>query len=80
VDSGGPKEPLLDGVQIRTREGLILREKKWPAQDMPDVYGGRYTQSDSTGATPVRCGCRLDVLDGANNNNNNTLATPGEYD
>jgi len=39
VDSGGSKKHVLDGVQIPTCEGAILRAKKAPAQDMPRCVG-----------------------------------------
>ena len=41
-----PRNRVLHGLQILTREGAILRAKRGPAQDMS---GGRYTQSDSAG-------------------------------
>jgi len=40
-------------------------------EDMPDMCGGRYTQSDSALAASVQFGCRLMWC---------TLAQPGEYD
>jgi len=55
----GPRNHVLDGVQIPTHEETILRAKMSLSGHSPDMSGGRYIQSDSTGAEPERCGCRL---------------------
>jgi len=59
----GAKRHVFDGVQIPAREGAISRARG-PAQDMepcivafsmprtwPDMFVGRYTQSDSAGGS-----------------------------
>ena len=53
------KEFVLDVLQIPTREGGNFEGEKGLAQECPDMSDGRYIQSVSVGAAPVRCGCRM---------------------
>jgi len=53
-DSGGPKEPWW-GSRSPHMNGQFWRQK-WGD---PGMSGGRYTQSDSAEAEPVRCICQL---------------------
>jgi len=39
----GPRNHVLDGVQISTREGAILRAKMDRPRTRPDMSGSRYT-------------------------------------
>jgi len=58
VDTGGPNEPRIDGVQITTREGAILMAKRGRLRTCPDMSYVPYTPSDSeggrTGTVPIR--------------------------
>jgi len=47
----GPRKHVLDGLQIPTCEGAILRVKWGQRRTCPDVSSGWYTQSDSTGGS-----------------------------
>jgi len=53
------------GINIPTGEGTILTAKRDRPRTYPDMSGVRRTQSDWAGTEPVRCGCRLGVVDGS---------------
>jgi len=58
----GPRNRVLDGVQIPAYEGTILR--RGSGRPIPGYVRRRYAQSDSVGAEPVRCEYQLGVPDG----------------
>ena len=49
--SVGPRNHILDGVQIPTREGAVLRAKRTQPRTCADMSDGRHTQSDSAGGS-----------------------------
>jgi len=49
----GPRNNILDGVQMPTCEGTILRVKRGMCRTCRDMSGSRYTQSDSAGGNTV---------------------------
>ena len=55
---------MLDGVQITTREGAILRANVGQPSAFPDMSDGRYTQNDSGGENRYDVDADWDVLDG----------------
>jgi len=56
----GPRNHVLDGrPDPHTRRSNILRAQRGRSRTCPHMPGGRYTQSDSAGAAPVRYGCRF---------------------
>jgi len=49
--SVGPRNHILDGVQIPTREKAVLRVKRTQPRTCADMSDGRHTQSDSAGGS-----------------------------
>jgi len=47
----GPRNRVLDGVQIPTLEVAILRAKRGWHRTCPNTSSGRYTQSNSAGGS-----------------------------
>jgi len=47
----GPRNYVLDWVQIPIQEGAILRAKKGRPRACPDMSGGRFTKCDSAGSS-----------------------------
>ena len=47
----GPRNDVLDGVQILTRLGAILRVKRGLPRTCADLSGSQYTQKSSVGGS-----------------------------
>jgi len=59
VDLAGPRNHVLDGVQIPTQEGAIFEGEKVLAQDMPRHVAVDILKVTQQGAARVQCGCQL---------------------
>jgi len=46
-----PRNDVLDGVHIPTREGAVLMAKRGRPRTCQDMSDGRYTQRDSVGGS-----------------------------